>query len=110
MILCISVVSVVISPLSFLILFIWALFPFFLINLAKDFLSLFIFSKNQLVVSLPISIVFLVSIAFITILIFLRRRKWQPTPVFLPGKSHGQRSLVGCCLWGRTESDMTEAT
>ena len=38
------------------------------------------------------------------------RRKWQPTPVVLPGESHGQRSLVGCCLWGRTESDMTEAT
>ena len=33
-----------------------------------------------------------------------------PTPVLLPGKSHGQRSLVGCCLRGRTESDMTEAT
>ena len=39
-----------------------------------------------------------------------RRRKWQPTPVFLPGESHGQSSLVGCRLWGRTESDMTEAT
>ena len=38
------------------------------------------------------------------------RRKWQPTPVFLPGESQGQRSLVGCHLWGRTESDMTEAT
>ena len=38
------------------------------------------------------------------------RRKWQPTPVFLPGESQGQRSLVGCCLWGCTESDMTEAT
>ena len=36
--------------------------------------------------------------------------KWQPTPGFLPGESHGQRSLVGCCLWGRTESDTTEAT
>ena len=32
----------------------------------------------------------------------------QPTPVFLPGESQGQRSLVGCCLWGLTESDMTE--
>ena len=30
------------------------------------------------------------------------RRKWQPTPVFLPGKSQGWWSLVGCCLWGRT--------
>ena len=38
------------------------------------------------------------------------RRKWQPTPVFLPGESQGQRSLVGCCLWARTESDMTEST
>ena len=36
------------------------------------------------------------------------RRKWQPTPVFLPGESQGQRSLVGCRLWGCTESDMTE--
>ena len=38
------------------------------------------------------------------------RKKWQPTPVFLPGESQGQRSLVGCRLWGRTESDTTEAT
>ena len=38
------------------------------------------------------------------------RRKWQPTPVFLPGESQGQGSLVGCHLWGCTESDMTEAT
>ena len=38
------------------------------------------------------------------------RRAWQPTPVFLPGESYQQRSLVGCRLWGRTESDTTEAT
>ena len=38
------------------------------------------------------------------------RRARQPTPEFLPGESHGQRSLVGCHLWGRTESGMTEAT
>ena len=40
--------------------------------------------------------------------------KWindlHPTPVLLPGESQGQRSLVGCSLWGRTESDTTEAT
>ena len=36
------------------------------------------------------------------------RRAWQPTPVVLPGESHGQRSLVGYSLWGRKESDMTE--
>ena len=38
------------------------------------------------------------------------RRKWQPTPVFSPGESQGRGSLVGCRLWGRTESDMTEVT
>ena len=38
------------------------------------------------------------------------RRKWQPTPVFLPGESQGPGSLVGCRLWGHTESDTTEAT
>ena len=36
------------------------------------------------------------------------RRKWQPAPVFLPGESHGQRSLAGCSPWGRKESDTTE--
>ena len=35
------------------------------------------------------------------------RRQWHPTPVFLPGKSHGRRSLVGCSPWGREESDTT---
>ena len=37
-----------------------------------------------------------------------QRRKWQPTPVFLPGKSHGQRNLVGYSLWDCKELDMTE--
>ena len=37
-----------------------------------------------------------------------RRRQWNPTPVLLPGKSHGQRSLVGCSPWGRKELDSTE--
>ena len=38
------------------------------------------------------------------------RRKWQPTPVFLPGESHGQKSLADYSPWGHKESDMTEAT
>ena len=38
------------------------------------------------------------------------RRKWQPTPAFLPRKSHGPRSLAGYNPWGRKESDMTEVT
>ena len=37
-----------------------------------------------------------------------QRRQWQPTPVLLPGKSHGRRSLIGCSPWGREESDTTE--
>ena len=37
----------------------------------------------------------------------IQRRKWQPIPVFLPGESQGRGSLVSCCLWGHTESDMT---
>ena len=38
------------------------------------------------------------------------RREWLPTPVFLPGESHGQRSLAGYSPWSHKESDMTEAT
>ena len=38
----------------------------------------------------------------------IRRRQWHPTPVLLPGKFHGWRSLVGCSPWGREESDTTE--
>ena len=38
------------------------------------------------------------------------RRKWQPTPVFLPGESQGRGSPVGCSPWGRTELDTTKAT
>ena len=47
----------------------------------------------------------------LSLLTFMRWwRKWQPTPVFLPGVSQGRGSLVGCRLWGRTELDMTEVT
>ena len=40
----------------------------------------------------------------------IRRRQWQPTPVFLPREVHGQKSLVGYSSWGPKESDTTEAT
>ena len=40
--------------------------------------------------------------------VLIRRRQWHPTPILLPGKSHGERSLVGCSPWGRKESDRTE--
>ena len=39
---------------------------------------------------------------------FCQRRQWQPTPVLLPGRAHGRRSLVGCSPWGSEESDTTE--
>ena len=47
-------------------------------------------------------------LAFYTGLCYFRRRQWQPTPVLMPGKSHGWRSLVGCNTWGFEESDTTE--
>ena len=47
-------------------------------------------------------------LVFVLVLDLSRRKQWQPTPVLLPGKSHGQRSLVGCNPWGHEESDMTE--
>ena len=40
--------------------------------------------------------------------IWMDLRQWHPTPVLLPGKSHGRRSLVGCSPWGRKESDTNE--
>ena len=47
----------------------------------------------------------------LSLFIFMHwRRKWLPTPVFLPGESQGWRSLVGFRLWGHTESDITETT
>ena len=48
------------------------------------------------------------SIIIIRKLNYYQIRQWHPTPVLLPGKSHGWRSLVGCSPWGREESDTTE--
>ena len=49
-----------------------------------------------------------INLYFLGHIALIWRRRWHPTPVLLPGKSHGQRSLVGCSPWGREESDMTE--
>ena len=51
---------------------------------------------------------FVGSLIWSKLIIFLWRRRWQPTSVPLSGKSHGRRSLGGCSAWGRKESDMTE--
>ena len=45
---------------------------------------------------------------FLLYVLIFQRRQWHPTPVLLPGKSHGRRSLVGCSPWGRVESDMAK--
>ena len=51
------------------------------------------------------------SVTSLSVFTFMHwRRKWQPTPVFLPRESQGGGSLVGCRLWGHTESDTTEVT
>ena len=52
----------------------------------------------------------MIIITVVELIKYYWRRKWQPTPVFLPGESQGQRSLVDCRLWSRTESNTTEAT
>ena len=48
------------------------------------------------------------SAVFLCALSLSQRRQWHPTPVLLPGKSHGRRSLEGCSPWGRKELDTTE--
>ena len=59
------------------------------------------YNQNMSILQLPL---------FLTLKLCITRRKWQPTPVFLPGESQGRGSLLGCRLWGITESDTTEAT
>ena len=119
MILCISVLSVVISPFSFLILLIWFFSLCFLMSLANGLSILFILSKNQLLALLIFAMVSLVYFAFISALIFsisfllltlgfiissfsscFRCRVRLFVPVFLPGEFHGQRSLEGCSPQG----------
>ena len=63
-----------------------------------------IFMTNSERCVIFISIIYI----YIYIYIYIWRRQWHPTPVLLPGKSHGQRSLVGCSSWGHKESDTTE--
>ena len=56
--------------------------------------------------------IYIVRMKFLTIYIHTLkwRRQWHHTPLLLPGESQGRGSLVGCCLWGRTQLDTTEAT
>ena len=78
------------------------------------FLSFLPFSNS----AMPLSIFKVISIFLFTVvqvrnvglMSSVRRWQWHPTPVPLPGKSHGRRSLAVCWLWGHTESHMTEVT
>ena len=67
-------------------------------------------SYKEIVSSFSPCAVQYVLISYFILSSIYRRRQWQPTPVLLPGESQGRGSLVGCCPWGRTESDTTEAT
>ena len=99
------------------------LFFFFFIKIIMSRWSVCIFNQSlfpEVHIVLPPSLIVWVSFSFLFCLQCGRpgfspwvgkipwRRKWQPTPVLLPGKSHGQRSLVGYSPWGCRESDMTE--
>ena len=61
------------------------------------------FFKYSLCLILPLR-----ELHYVPVRLLNRRRQWHPTPVLLPGKSHGRRSLVGCSPWGRSESDTTD--
>ena len=68
----------------------------------------FNFLKTSIsMVDCPRQRVTLTNTHFNPLLAYLRRRKWQPTPVLLPGESQGERSLAVCSPWGRKESDTT---
>ena len=80
---------------------------------ARDFYGLILYSatlSNSLVRASSFLVESLGFSIYSNVLSANQRRKWQPTPVLLPGESQGWQSLVGCRLWGRKESDTTEAT
>ena len=82
-------------------------------NNAVLMLTFFVFTNNKNIGYLPEWVRIYCSfdypsISLILAIVTFRRRQWQPTPVLLPGKSHGRRSLAGCGPWGREGSDMTE--
>ena len=70
-------------------------------------LQLFLWEVFEIFQEWPFSLIFL-QVHFPLCRLFMWRRQWHPTPVLLPGKSHGRRSLVGCNPWGCKEPDTTE--
>ena len=87
-------------------------FCFIVINLCLyvgplQFCGVFLFFPLLFLFLLSFKIYFIILI-YLNLLYFSRRRQWHPTPVLLPGKSHGWRSLEGCSPWSRWGSDTTE--
>ena len=77
------------------------------VSIREKWLSVICF--NNAAVKVKVEMGFQVSEAnCMSVKVTWRRRQWHPTPVLLPGKSHGQRSLVGCSPWGHSEWDTTE--
>ena len=99
MILCISVLSVVISPFSFLIFLIWFFSLCFLMSFANGLSILFIFSKNQLLALLIFAMVSLVSFAFISALIFKIYFLLLTLGFFISSFSSCFRCRVRLCIW-----------
>jgi len=93
------------------IIFIWHQISSLVMGRSLDIWSLYLleFSREIELIGDVCSCLSL-SIIFISIYLSIWRRQWQPTPVLLPGKSHGRRSLVGCRPWGHEESDIYWAT
>ena len=86
------------------IISIFPLFPYFLLPILYENIIVMTKEYSRTWMYCDFSNHFFISIQ----LVWFRRRKWLPTPVLLPGKSHGWRSLVGCSPWGHEESDKTE--
>jgi len=88
---------------SFILLYITILFSLHHLLTRLSFLPLYF--PSYFVVNF---LAMYVWIYFWALIMYHRRRQWHPTPVLLPGKSHGRISLVGCSPWGREELDATE--
>ena len=83
------------------------LFVSYCLPLLPGYLSLYYSNMSKLFICL-IMLVFSLETTFSSLFLLMWRRKWQSTPVLLPGKSHRQRRAVGYSPWGRKELDMTE--
>ena len=83
------------------------LFVSYCLPLLPGYLSLYYSNMSKLFICL-IMLVFSLETTFSSLFLLMWRRKWQSTPVLLPGKSHRQRRVVGYSPWGRKELDVTE--